>query len=115
VKEVKVREREPITRTMKASEARQNFSQLLNQVFRGETRVVVEKSGIPVAAIISAQDLEEFRRFEAEREKDFAIIDEIRAAFKDVPDEELEREVTRAVAEARAKLREEARRGATAA
>jgi prevent-host-death family protein len=115
VKEVRMREREPVTRTVKASEARQNFSQLLNQVFRGETRVVVEKSGIPVAAIISAQDMEEFKRFEAEREKDFAIIDEIRAAFKDVPDVEIEREVARAVAEARAKLREEAKRGSTAA
>lgn len=110
-----MREREPMTQTMKASEARQQFSQLLNQVFRGETRVVVEKSGIPVAAIISAQDLEQLARFEAQREKDFAVIDEIRAAFKDVPDEELEREVSRAVADARARLREEAKRGATAA
>lgn len=110
-----MREREPMTQTMKASEARQQFSQLLNQVFRGETRVVVEKSGIPVAAIISAQDLERLARFEAQREKDFAVIDEIRAAFKDVPDEELEREVARAVTDARARLREEAKRGATAA
>ena len=110
-----MREREPMTQTMKASEARQQFSQLLNRVSRRETRVVVEKSGVPVAAIISAQDLEELARFEAQREKDFAIIDEIRAAFKDVPDEELEREVARAVAEARAKLREEAKRGAAAA
>lgn len=110
-----MREREPITQTMKASEARQHFSQLLNRVFRRETRVVVEKSGVPVAAIISAQDLEELNRFEAQREKDFAIIDEIRAAFKDVSDEELEREVARAVAEARRQLREEAKRGATAA
>jgi len=29
-----MREREPMTKTMKASEARQQFSQLLNQVFR---------------------------------------------------------------------------------
>ena len=110
-----MREREPMTQTMKASEARQQFSQLLNQVFRRETRVIVEKSGIPVAAIISAQDLERFSRSEAEREQQFKILDEIGEAFKDVPDEELEREVARAVAEARAKLREEAKRGATAA
>lgn len=110
-----MRERQPMTQTMKASEARQQFGQVLNRVFRRETRVVVEKSGVPLAAIISAQDLEELNRFEAQREKDFEIIDEIGAAFKDVPDEELEREVARAVAEARAKLREEAKRGATAA
>lgn len=102
-----MREREPMTKTMKATEARQQFSQLLNQVFRRETRVVVEKSGIPVAAIISATDLDRLSRFEQEQEKDFAIIDEMRAAFKDVPDEELEAQVTRAVASARSKVRKE--------
>jgi prevent-host-death family protein len=45
-----------MTKTIKASEARQQFSQLLNEVFRRETRVIVEKSGIPVAAIVSAED-----------------------------------------------------------
>lgn len=95
----------PVTQTIKASEARQTFSQLLNRVFRGEVRVVVEKSGIPVAAIISARDLEWLQRYEEEREQDFAVLDEFREAFKDVPDEELEREVARAVAEARQRAR----------
>lgn len=102
-----MREREPMTQTMKASEARQQFSQLLNKVFRQETRVIVEKSGIPVAGIISARDLERLAQFELEREKDFAVIDEIRAAFTDVPEEEIEREVSKAVAAARRKLRAE--------
>lgn len=101
-----LREREPImTKTMKLSEARQNFSQVLTQVFRGETRVLVEKSGIPVAGIISAQDLDRFTRYEAQRAKDFAILDELRESFKDVPDEELERGVDRALNEARRKAR----------
>jgi prevent-host-death family protein len=100
-----MREREPMTQTLKASAARQQWGQLLNKVFRRETRVIVEKSGVPVAAIISAADLEWFKQWEEEREKDFAILDEIRAAFKDVPDEELERQVTRALEKARAKRR----------
>lgn len=95
----------PATQTIKASEARQTFSQLLNRVFRGEVHVVVEKSGIPVAAIISARDLEWLQRYEKEREQDFAVLDEFREAFKDVPDEELEREVARAVAEGRQRAR----------
>jgi prevent-host-death family protein len=91
-------EREPImTKTMKASEAREQFSQLLNQVFRGNTRVLVEKSGIPVAGIISAQDLERFNQLERQREERFKVLDETRAAFKDVPDEELEQEVAKAL------------------
>lgn len=104
-----MREREPMTKTMKASEARQQFSQLLNEVFRRESRVVVEKSGIPVAAIISAQDLELLRQMEAQRAERFKALDTTREAFKDVPDDELEREVAKAVAAARQKIRQEKR------
>lgn len=102
-----MREREPMTQIMKASEARQNFSQVLNQVFKGEKRVLVEKSGIPVAAIISAEDLQRLSQLEAEWNRDFAVIDEIREAFKDIPDQELEREVAKAVTEARDHIRAE--------
>lgn len=97
-----MREREPMMQTMKASEARQQFAQVLNKVFRREARVLVEKSGIPVAAIVSAQDLERLNRLDAERGERFKVIDEMRAAFADVPEEELEREVDRALAEVRA-------------
>lgn len=102
-----MRERDPVTQTMKASDARQNSSRVLNEVFRGKTRVLVEKSGIPVAGIVSARDLERLRQLEEQRERDFAVIDEIREAFKDSPDDETEREVENAVASARRKLRAE--------
>ena len=42
--------------TLKASDVRSNLSQLINKVFSGETEIVIEKSGIPVAAIVSTQD-----------------------------------------------------------
>jgi prevent-host-death family protein len=100
-----MQEPEPMTKTMKASVARQQFSQLLNDVFRKESRVLVEKSGIPVAAIISASDFTRLGRLEAERNKDFAILDEVREAFKDVPAEEIEREVARALSQVRAENR----------
>jgi prevent-host-death family protein len=100
-----MRERQPTTQTMKASQARQEFSQLLNKVFRRETRVIVEKSGIPVAAIISAEDLERLQLLEAQHQRSFDAIQAVGAAFKDVPDEELGAEVARAVGEARAKQR----------
>jgi prevent-host-death family protein len=96
-----MQEPEPMTKTIKASVARQQFSQLLNEVFRRETRVLVEKSGIPVAAIISASDFTRLARLEAERREDFAILDEMREAFKDVPAEEIEREVARAINQVR--------------
>lgn len=49
--------------------------------------MIVEKSGIPVAAIISVDDLHLLNRLEAERQQRFKILDEIGEAFEDVPPE----------------------------
>ena len=97
-----MREQEPMTQTVNVSQARQEFAQLLNKVFRRETRVIVEKSGIPVAAIVSAQDLQELQRLEKQRAGAFKVIDEMRDAFADVPDEDLGRQVDRALSQVRA-------------
>ncbi len=102
-----MREPEPMTQTMNVTQVRENWSKTLSAVFKRQTRVVLEKAGIPVAALVSPQDLERLRRYDAEREADFAVLDRIGAAFADVPDEELEREVANAVAQARAELRAE--------
>ena len=60
-------ERLPRKKAIGATEARKNLSQLLNQVHRREEHLVVEKLGIPVAAIISMQDYEQYQRFLAQR------------------------------------------------
>ena len=99
--------RDPVTKTLKASDARAHWSELLNQVFKGESRILVEKSGIPVAAIISAADLKNLARMEAQREEQFKALDRTRAAFADVPDEEMEQEIERAITEARQRRREQ--------
>jgi len=101
-----MREKEPVVQTVKASEAREQFSQLINRVFRRETRVIVEKSGIPVAAIVSAEDLRRLSELESERDRRFELLEEIGEAFKDVPADEIEREVSRAIAEVRQKNRQ---------
>lgn len=101
-------ERQPVIQTINASQARQQFSQLLNQVFRRQARVIVEKSGIPVAAIVSAQDLEQLSRLEQQRAERFKALDATRGAFKVIPDEELEREVAKAIAAVRRKNRKRA-------
>lgn len=97
---------DPMTQTIAASEARQHFSQLINQVFRREKRIVIEKSGVPVAALVSADDLEQLRRLEERRREEFAVLDRIRESLRDVPAEEIEREVARAVSEVRAQKRQ---------
>jgi len=46
---------------------------------------------------------------DSEAERDFAAIDAIRATFANVPEDELEREVAKAVHEVRLEVREERR------
>ena len=100
-----MRDDKPAIRTIKASEVRQHWSQVLNQVFKQEARILVEKSGIPVAAIISADDFRRFKSLEEIRGEKFKALEESWEAFKDVPSEEIEREVARAIEEVRAESR----------
>ena len=99
-----------MTQTMKISEVKTQFSSLVNRVYRRETRVVVEKRGIPVAALVSTADLARLDHLDKERADRFKVLDEMRAAFKDVPPEETERETDRITAEIRSEhpRREEA-------
>ena len=90
---------------MKASDVRQQWSQLLNNVFRNQDRIVVERSGIPVAAVISVDDLKLFIQLEEQRNKRFEALDAIRKAFKDVSSEKIEEEVDKAITEVRAEKR----------
>jgi hypothetical protein len=48
--------------------------------------------------------LERLARLDAQREERFAVVDRMRAAFADVPTEEIEREAAKAVAEVRAEM-----------
>jgi prevent-host-death family protein len=90
-----------MTQTISASTARQEWSKILNKVFREETRIVVEKSGIPVAAIISAEDLKRLDRLEKERSDRFRVLDEVKAAFRDIPEAEIENETDQALTRVR--------------
>jgi len=87
-----MREQAPMTQTMKISEFKTQISSLVNRVYRNEARVIVEKSGIPVAALVSTVDLARLDRFDQERAQRVKVLDEMRAAFQGVPAEETERE-----------------------
>lgn len=92
---------------VKASEARQHFAQLINRVYRQHSRVIVEKSGIPVAAVVSLADLERLTCDNATLMKRMAMLEEMRAPFRDVPSQEIEIELDRALREVRAEMRAE--------
>lgn len=94
-----------MTQTLKASNIRSNWSQVLNKVFRGETEVLIEKSGIPVAAIVSTQDFQKLQQIKQQQEKDFTLINDIRTAFKDQSLEQINKGVEQSIKKARAEYK----------
>ncbi len=88
--------------TMSALEARRHWGDLFDRVARSETRVIVEQDGVPVAALVSAEYLGRLTALDADRAAAIMAFATFGERFKDVPDEEIEREVSAALAEVRA-------------
>jgi prevent-host-death family protein len=92
-------------RTIKLSEARSTFSSLINDVFRTRGRVLIEKSGIPVAAVVSLDDLERLERLDTERAARNATLETYASNFDEYSSEQIEIEVAKAIAEVRSDRR----------
>jgi len=96
-------DQDPATQTMKISDVKARLSSLVNEVYRKETRVLIEKAGIPVAALVSVGDLERLTRLDREWAAGTRALQEFSAAFQDVPVAELEERVAQIIAEGRAR------------
>ncbi len=105
-----MRGHEAVTKTVAASEAKRNWSKVINRVVSGEVRFVVEKNGTPVAGIVSARDIERLADLDARREPDFEVLERFGRAFRDQTTEQIEEAVSQAVAEVRAENRRGAER-----
>lgn len=92
----------PKTETMKISDVKRGLGALVDRVSRRETRVLVEYDGAPVAALVSARDLERLERLDRERAEHVEALYEFAAGFADQTPEEIERETAKAIAEVRA-------------
>jgi PHD/YefM family antitoxin component YafN of YafNO toxin-antitoxin module len=82
------------TKTVPALEVRTQLGRIMKDVRGGRMRVLVEKSGVPMVGIISA---EEFQRVVTEREARFAVVDRIRRRLPPVPDAEIHKDVRAAL------------------
>jgi prevent-host-death family protein len=85
-----------------ALEARTRLGEIMKEVQGGRVRVLVEKSGVPMVGIISA---EEFQRVIAEREARFEVVDRIRSRIPRVSDAEVERDVRETLKDVRRRRR----------
>lgn len=100
-------EQRPKSRTLGIVEASNQLPGLIDEIRRGETRIVIEDAGSPVAVVVSPEDARRLVRVDeiyAERRR---VLAAMREPFQDVPDEEIEREVEAAAAEVRAEMRAE--------
>ena len=93
----------PPTQTMTISEATDLLSGLVEAVSRSETRVLIERGGMPVAALISAGDLERLQQLDVEWQTTTRALERISEAFADVPVAELEAKIDEIIAEGRAR------------
>ena len=87
---------------MEASDARQHFDKVLDEVSRQKTRIVVEKSGSPLAAIVTAHDLSRLQGLDAEEDD---LLARMRAAFSELSEEQIVQDVARVIEEVRAERR----------
>ena len=105
-----MRKQEPMIQTMKISDVKNTLSSLVNKVYRKETRILVEKAGIPVAALVSAEDLARLNQLDRAWDERTMAIERFSQAFADVPTEEAEAEVARIITERRERRAAEAER-----
>lgn len=100
----------PATETMKISYVKQQLNSLVNRVYRRETRILVEKAGIPVAGIVSVQDLQRLEQLDRQWVENTRAMERFSQAFADVTVEEAEAEIARIIADIRRKDEAEAER-----
>jgi prevent-host-death family protein len=89
------------TETMNAEDSRKQFSEILDRVQRDDERVVIEKDGVPVAAVVPISVLQADEEREQARQRALASLREAQAGFADVDEEEAEREIAKALEEIR--------------
>jgi prevent-host-death family protein len=98
-------------KTINAMKARRNFGQLLEEAFYKGDQFIVERAGKPMAAVIPIQ---QYMQWKEQRERFFAMIDEVRERNKDIPPERIEAEVEEAVRAVRKEKQKTTRRKAAA-
>mgnify|MGYP000566130829 CR=1 FL=1 len=87
------------TETMSVSDARKRFAETLNRVRETDARIIVEKSGIPVAAVVPISVLKDAEDKELRRQEAIAALRQAQSGFADVSEEEAGREIAKALDE----------------
>jgi len=87
-----------VKRRISAVEARKRLGEILESVYYRGDEVVIERAGKAMAVVIPA---ERYEAMERSRERLFELIEKNWERNKDIPYEEIEREVQQAIEEVR--------------
>jgi PHD/YefM family antitoxin component YafN of YafNO toxin-antitoxin module len=96
---------EPHIGSLDITEVQRDLVSLVHDVTQEQSRVLVEEDGVPVAAIIPLADYRQLARLDAQIAERRRVVEAIQESFSDVPPDELEREIAKAVAEVRAEMK----------
>jgi prevent-host-death family protein len=95
-----VKRRAAMEKIISAVEARVHFGEIMKSSFKKGERFLVEKTGIPMVAIVSA---DEYRRFIQEREEQLKVFDRIKSRLPDVTQKQVKVDVDKAIQAVRRK------------
>lgn len=73
------------TQSVELSDVSTQNASLVDVIARKQTRVLVEESGRPVAALVSLEDYRQLARMDAQRADALRVVSEIQELFSDVP------------------------------
>ena len=91
-----------MVKKVNALKARQNFGQILEEVYYKGDQFVIERAGKPMAAVVPLWQLEEWQK---RREQFFAAVEEVQQHNPKVKPEVIEQEVREAIRAVRTKAR----------
>lgn len=106
-------QREQTTKTISIDEAQRRFRQLVNEVAEGDVLVMIEQDGQEIVRMESAVSRKQREINRLMTDPEFRELAAIGEALKDIPIDELEREVARGIREGRARKRKERERSSS--
>ncbi len=92
----------PVAQRMTISQIKRQLASVVQRVSSKEARVLVEESGIPVAAVVSIEDLERLQRLDQEWEQTTQVIARLSQTFADIPVADLESKIDEIILDNRA-------------
>lgn len=99
-----MRPRDPIWPTSIVADFEGRFALLVSEVDRKGTRGLTKRSGVPGAALVAADDLERLAEIAREREDRRRLLARLRVPFRQIPPEQIERDVAEIIADVRAAI-----------